>query len=244
MTAVEDAAAEQETPLEHEPEPTGEPESNPDTRCEAETVAGGNVYRCALEGDHSGDHSFTINEETGEIEDPVDVQAQTEADMLDANKKVGRAAQTYWNKVREQYGDDMGGFHSCPLCDGFPPGLFWPSELPPEKAAALKQLLGLPSLENYRRDNAYLPCATCDGLGTVLTGSRVPANMTRQCKDCAGKGWITDLVELRDPARSPLLDQAAPEAGTVQDDPPPFDPWGRAYGDPDYYRMPIPGATT
>jgi hypothetical protein len=224
-----------------EPEPE-EPDTEPEGRCEAETTAGGNLYRCGLQAMHEGDHAFVTVE--GEVLEEEPDQEATDAAMLDANKKVARAAQTYWNKVREQYGDDLGGFHACPLCDGYPPGLYWPVELPPEKAAALKQILGLPALENYKRANAYGVCATCDGLGTVLTGSMVPAHMTHQCVDCGGKGYIAHEPKWDAPARSPILDAPANGGEEVPGEPPAFDPWGRPHGDPDYYRMPIAGVTT
>jgi hypothetical protein len=229
---------------ESQPEEPEEPdtETEPEGRCEAETTAGGTVYRCALEAMHDGEHSFTPLEDTDTGEE--DEQAATDAAMLDANKKVARAAQTYWNKVREQYGGDLGGFHECPLCVGYPPGLYWPSELPAEKAAALKTILGQPALENYKRANAYGVCATCDGLGTVLTGSMVPAHMTHQCVDCTGRGYIAHEAKWEGPARSPILDAPVNGGEEAPAEAPAFDPWGRPHGDPDYYRMPIAGVTT
>jgi hypothetical protein len=217
-------------------------EDDTEGRCEADTEVGGTLYRCSLETMHDGEHSFQPLEDAEAVEEPD--QAQNDAAMLDANKKVARAAQTYWNKVREQYGEDLGGFHECPLCVGYPPGLYWPSELPAEKSAALKTILGQPALENYKRANAYGVCATCDGLGTVLTGSMVPAHMTHQCVDCAGKGYIAHEAKWDAPAKSPLL---APDVNGTEPETaeaPAFDPWGRPHGDPDYYRMPIAGVTT
>jgi hypothetical protein len=238
---VEEPQTEPAEPEPEEPE-TPDTEPEPEGRCEAVTEAGGTAYRCALEAMHEGEHSFTALEASDTDEAPE--QEATDAAMLDANKKVARAAQTYWNKVREQYGEDLGGFHACPLCVGYPPGMYWPAELPPEKAAALKTILGMPALENYKRANAYLVCATCDGLGTVLTGSMVPAHMTHQCVDCSGRGYITHEAKWEGPARSPILDAPANGGEEVSAEAPAFDPWGRPHGDPDYYRMPIAGVTT
>jgi hypothetical protein len=242
MTDVlEETRAETEEPEPLEPEePDTEPE--PEGRCEADTEVGGTLYRCSLETMHEGEHSFQPLEDAEAVE--PDEQAANDAAMLDANKKVARAAQTYWNKVREQYGQDLGGFHECPLCVGYPPGLYWPSELPAEKAAALKTILGQPALENYKRANAYGVCATCEGLGTVLTGSMVPAHMTHQCVDCSGRGYIAHEAKWEGPAKSPLLETSTNGVETTSEGPPAFDPWGRAHGDPDYYRMPIAGVTT
>ena len=216
-------------------------------RCGAVTEAGGNEYRCALQERHDGDHEFQPVDDTDTAAEPEPepgAAGQSEAEMLKANRAVAKSAQTYWAAVQRNYGDDLGGFHECPLCVGYPPGLYFPAELPQEKRAALNALLGYPSLDNYRRDNAYLTCATCDGLGTILTGSKVPKNMTAQCADCGGKGWITESPRRQVPERAPILDGAAPAPGEVDGEPPPFDPWGRPHGDPDYYRMPIVGVTT
>lgn len=241
------------TEVETEPQTDdGEPDENgaddtdttaePEGRCEAETTVGGNLYRCALQTMHDGEHSF-VALDSGEMLDDSP-QAQSEAAMLEANKKVARSAQTYWESVRRNYGDDLGGFHECPLCTGYPPGLYFPSELPPEKVVALKTILGLPSMDNYKRANAYGVCATCDGLGTVLTGSKVTAHMTHQCVDCGGRGYIAHEAKWEGPARAPALDPPANGHAVEQVEAPEFDPWGRPKGDPDYYRMPIAGVTT
>jgi hypothetical protein len=226
---------------EAEPEPAPEAEPETEGRCEAETTVGGNLYRCALQAMHDDEHSFVMAE-TGELLEQ-EPQAQSEAELNAANRKVAAAAQAYWTKVKAQYGDDLGGFHECPLCVGYPPGLYYPVALPPEKAAQLKKLLGLPALDNFKRDNAYLACATCDGLGTILTGSKVPAHMTARCVDCAGKGFITEDSKRAAPPKAPVLEAAGNGGEAAPDEAPPFDPWGRPLGDPDYYRMPIPGAT-
>lgn len=231
-------------PTEPDTEPTEptEPDTEPTGRCEAETEMSGTVYRCALEVMHDGDHSFTaVDADDAEADSQL---AQSEAEMMAANKKVAKSAQTYWESVRRNYGDDLGGFHECPLCVGYPPGLFFPSELPPEKVAALKTLLGMPSMDNYKRANAYGVCATCDGLGTVLTGSMVPAHMTHRCVDCDGKGYIAHDAKWDSPTKAPILSAPANGGETEPVEAPDFDPWGRPKGDPDYYRMPIAGVTT
>lgn len=234
-------------PTTDEPEPENGDEAEAasatvsDGRCTAEVTMSGTDYRCALEDGHEDEHAFAPVDDTDT--EPVSELAENEAEMLAANKKVAQSAKTYWESVRRNYGDDLGGFHECPLCVGYPPGLYFPSELPPEKAAALRTILGMPSIENYKRDNAYATCSTCDGLGTVLTGSKVPKEMTARCFDCAGKGFIAHDPERKAPERAPILDAPTNGGEVHTDEAPPYDPWGRPLGDPDYYRMPIPGAT-
>lgn len=222
-----------ETP---EDEGSEDEDTEPEGRCEADVTVGGNLYRCGLQAMHDGQHAFT-SVDTGEMLEEGAVPS--EADMLSQNKKVAQSAKTYWESVHRNYGDDLGGFELCPCCVGYPPGLIFPkAALPPEKQAALRALLGMPSLENYKRDNNYAPCATCDGLGTVLTGSKVPQQMTARCVDCNGTGFIThDLT--RRPAQSPPVLAAVENGGEpVPDEPPAFDPWGREFGHPDYGRLP------
>jgi DnaJ-class molecular chaperone len=47
------------------------------------------------------------------------------------------------------------------------------------------------------RDPDTGTCPRCYGLGTVLTGSRVPAHMVRDCPDCHGRGYV-DLRALHE----------------------------------------------
>ena len=209
-----------------------------DERCEAETVAGGNTYRCALSAEHEGEHSFSIVDEAPEPEPEPEPEPADDAQV----QALFRAVKNYSKAVVGVLGADLGDFALCPCCDPRTPGLYLEHPHTDEQMAQLRAIVGLPSLENYRRDNRYAPCSTCDGLGTVLTGSRVPAHMTGRCVDCNGSGYISHDAGRPTPEPAPILSALGNGGELSPDDPPAFDPWGRPYGDPDYYRMPVPGA--
>jgi hypothetical protein len=210
-----------------------------DERCEAVTHAGGNLYQCALSAEHEGEHSFSVVDETAAPEPEPEPEPADDAQV----QALFRAVKNYSKAVVGVLGADLGDFTLCPCCDPRTPGLYLEHPHSDEQMAALRAIVGLPSLENYRRDNRYSPCATCDGLGTVLTGSRVPAHMTGRCVDCNGSGYISHDAGRPTPEPAPILSALGNGGELSPDDPPAFDPWGRPYGDPDYYRMPVPGAT-
>jgi hypothetical protein len=68
--------------------------------------------------------------------------------------------------------------------------------------------------------------------------------MTGRCADCQGSGYISHGETRPTPTPAPALEPAGNGGELVNGEPPAFDPWGRPYGDPDYYRMPIAGVTT
>jgi hypothetical protein len=102
----------------------------------------------------------------------------------------------------------------------------------------------MPALENYEYDRRYFKCATCNGKGHVRTPSDVPAEMVKPCIDCGQRGWVPGDEKIKVVERAPILDAPSNGGEDVASEPPPFDPWGRPFGDPDYYRMPIAGVTT
>jgi hypothetical protein len=162
----------------------------------------------------------------------------TEADVEAKIKKLATASRNYSRRIVEILGDDLDGWLTCELCEAHYPGIRLP--VPPDEALAakLRSILGMPALENYRRDNQYNPCATCDGLGTILTGSKVAAHMTRTCGACKGTGYI----DMRTGEAPTLNGTTTPNVHLPEPIPteeaPDVDPWGTPLGDPDYGRLP------
>lgn len=215
-----------------------EPEASTDTRCEAETTVGGNLYRCALEADHHGEHAFQpIQGDDPDEPEPPPSPPTREAVVNEQAKKLDRATDTYTKKVVEVLGGDLSGFETCPLCEPFYPGLRLPVPLTAEIAAQLRVLLGMPAMDNFRQDRHARECDDCGGLGKVLTGSHVEQYATIQCLACHGKGW----VPVGDERRLTSV-QSPPQPDFERDEPdepaPDVDPWGRPKGDPDYGRLP------
>jgi EmrB/QacA subfamily drug resistance transporter len=54
-------------------------------------------------------------------------------------------------------------------------------------------------------------CERCYGHGQVLTGSHVPAHMTRACPDCEGRGYVEVEQQAVEPTDAPEEIEAAPE---------------------------------
>ena len=158
-------------------------------------------------------------------------------------KALERAVKNYSKAVVGALGATLEPFELCPCCHPSTPGLYLTHELSQENVARMKAILGMPSMENYRVDHRYLECATCGGQGSVLTPSKKANEMVKPCIDCKAKGWITHDPLVKEPERAPALDVLVTSEGVEQVEPPAFDPWGRPHGDPDYYRMPLPGVT-
>lgn len=76
-------------------------------------------------------------------------------------------------------------------------------------------------------------CDSCDGYGTVYTGSRVPGQTTRACPSCSGNGWrlSSNVTDVQQPALSaaavPEWPGAMWDVATLRwnppDDTPPWD---------------------
>jgi hypothetical protein len=225
-----------------EPDTGDEPESagRPAEQCEAETTVGGNQYRCALNVNHDGEHAF----HAAASEPPADESGEHDADLEARLGKLSKRGQGYSKAALEILGDDLGGLIPCELCGPHWPGLRPPIPPDAETAAKLRVLIGMPSNENFRQDPLSEECLNCGGLGKVLTGSKVSQYETMTCPTCHGRGFRTSRSSTDAPELAPPIEGAEPEPLTVDDEPPSHDPWGRPRGDPDYYRMPIPGATT
>lgn len=79
----------------------------------------------------------------------------------------------YLAKVQEVLGEDA-PIRPCTYCHGMG---FNPIEL--------------------KQDTMSHVCEACDGLGEVVTGSKVPDNEARICPKCNGSGYIAELPEIK-----------------------------------------------
>jgi len=200
-------------------------EDNTDSRCEAETTAGGSVYRCSLNEGHDGDHSFQVVEDEP---DSAAAEAQASADE-EQRKAMERAVRNYGRAIVGVLGADLGPFAICPCCHPSTPGLFIAHEHSDAEIASMRQILGLPDLTNYTGDRYARTCPDCSGFGVTLTGSRVPKHATIQCLTCKGRGYTSAAEEHNTPGQAdpegaqpvttaadqqpaPMLPQAAQDA--------------------------------
>lgn len=161
VTEPEPVAPEPETPEEGDlpEEPLGEPGEEPETPQEP-------------------------------VQEPAEApQGPSEAQMEQQGKDLDRAARAYTDKLVKALGDDLGGWHPCPLCaDGYP-GIRLPVMPSPDALAAVKAEIGEPVDPPLQDDPYSQRCDKCDGWGKVLTGSKVPGRTTAVCADCNGDGW-------------------------------------------------------
>lgn len=232
-TPVEpDEPTEPEEPTFDGDENDGEPQTRAEGRCEAETTVGGTLYRCALQENHDGEHSFQP------YGDDAEPEPAPSADLDAKLAKLQKRAASYSKGVAEILGDGLEGLIPCELCGPHWPGLRPPVALDADTIAKLRVVLGEPADENYVQDPESSACETCNGLGRVLTGSLVEKYRRLVCPSCDGRGYRTSRAATAEPVAEGS--NVVPLASATDDtDPvPDTDPWGRPKGHPDYFRMP------
>lgn len=113
---------------------------------------------------------------TGEPDEPID---QPPAGAIEPTAKQLKALENelvrHEKRVHEVMGEFAAGMVTCEHCNGI--GLAEPSEPEPE----------------LQPHEWFQPCATCDGIGVVLTGSKRPGNATVDCPACRGRGYLEAL---------------------------------------------------
>lgn len=119
--------------------------------------------------------------------------AQTEREMEEKFKKLGKAADTWIAKVPALLGDDAQAFVRCELCLPDVPGFHLPPEMmeaSSDEHARLIEVLRTPSSPEYVQSSAFRTCGECEGWGMVTTGSKVPGKERATCATCKGYGYV------------------------------------------------------
>lgn len=220
-----DEAEEDETP---EPEP--EPETDPEGRCEAETTVGGTLYRCALDAEHAGDHSFTP---VAGAPEPVEDSEKT---LRVRGEKLDRENERHWKRIQEVMEEDALDLVPCELCFVKTPGYRWNAAPSEETAARVRVAIGLPDVSNFAPSATEHTCDDCRGLGKVRTGSTVPGRETIQCDACSGKGYVETRPRLNASVPPPESAAADEGAAVFHDDGIKRDLFGTPEGDVDYQK--------
>lgn len=215
-----------------EPEPDPTPESEPEGRCEAVTTVGGTEYRCALEGQHEGEHAFTQLED-----EPPSAQAQAK-DQEKAIQKLSAEALRHRNRLAEIMGEDVGLLIPCELCAPNLAGWRFEGSPTEDTIQAVRQVIGLPDLTNYAPSHWETTCDNCRGLGKVRTGSTVGRHEILDCEACKGKGYITTRERTATPQSTSPIGQPENGEQPVYDDGVRRDMFGTPEGDPDYEKAP------
>src|SRR5690242_14271054 len=113
----------------------------------------------------------------------------TESQLDAITASLSKAARSYGNAVAKAFGPDWQGCMPCPLCADDFPGILTPAPRSEDTILAVRPIIGLPDLSNYRQDAHARACDQCDGKGMTLTGSTVPKYATIQCSACKGRGF-------------------------------------------------------
>lgn len=118
-------------------------------------------------------------------------QADTEALSEATGKKLDALQKHVARKMGDILGEDVTLFEVCEVCSYTnTPGWRLSGPYPPEVEAAVRGVLGMHGLSEYKTDTYSRVCDVCDGLGRTSTGSRVQGQETQVCVDCKSRGWL------------------------------------------------------
>jgi hypothetical protein len=106
---------------------------------------------------------------------------------------------TYAKGIARTFEGQTDDLTDCPLCAGLIPGYVLIADagrVEPATKAAVQAFLGVVPEADYLPHPTAHRCEVCNGLGKVLSGSRVPNNETLICPACNGSGHDGALAGL------------------------------------------------
>lgn len=161
-------------------------------------------------------------------------EALSEREIEQAFDKLDREAKRHRSRLDEILGEAALVLDQCPLCLEHLAGWLYLSELDPEHAQAVIDVLSGFKPGDYAEAAYARACDACKGLGLILTGSRVPERRTIPCRKCNGFGFVTTET----PTAAPVA-TAAPETppetfSAPSETPPDRDFMGRTRDDPNF----------
>ena len=166
-------------------------------------------------------------------------QIPSSSDAADAFfKEMESAGRAYGKRVAKAMEDEDFGFAPCPLCNDPFPGVRIPRMPGEENVAVIRQVIGLPALENFAPSATERQCDDCRGLGKVRTGSSVQGRESIQCDACSGKGYVASRPRQNTSDELPASVEGTNGALSVEDDGVQRDMFGTPISDPDYGKMP------
>lgn len=98
-------------------------------------------------------------------------------------------------RVAEVLGPDVSDLAPCPLCWEHAQGFVLDGVPVDEVTAAMtRQVLGMADQPEYRTNPEYTMCEVCDGLGMVLSGSKVANQEIQPCPKCKNSGFVHQFI--------------------------------------------------
>jgi hypothetical protein len=161
-------------------------------------------------------------------------RAMSERELEQAFDKLDREAKRHRGRLDEILAEAALTLVPCPLCQENLAGWYWPEQLNPEHAQAVIDALAGFQPDDYATAAYVQACVACNGLGQIITGSRVPDRRLVPCRACNGFGYQSSETAPA-PAVVAPAPTTAPETFTAPTEAPPdVDFMGRARTDPNF----------
>lgn len=170
----------------------------------------------------------------------ADQQARlsSDAEIEKAMQSLEREALRHTKRIGEIMGEDAIALVPCELCAPNLPGFRFPIVPSEPVRDAVKAAIGLADTTDYNTAPDASECGACNGLGIVLSGSKVARFLTLQCLSCEGRGYLSAAparIAAAPPTESTSIDIGnAPELAPLPD----LDQFGTPAGHPDYGKLP------
>ena len=111
--------------------------------------------------------------------------------MEEIGKSLDKLQKHVAKRISEILGDAATEWEECEVCNYWnTPGWRHKGPLPAEVEEVLRVALGENALADYKPDEYSRTCDRCNGLGEVLTGSKVQGQQALTCMFCKGMGWV------------------------------------------------------
>lgn len=144
------------------------------------------------ETDEDDDAADAAEDDNAAQSEPAEASSTSPEEWERRFKTIAARYKTYLAAVQRTLDDDAKDLLPCPLCaDGIPSlvNAHDAGHVADEVQDAVQTFLGYTAPSQLRQSRLNEPCGTCGGLGELLTGSRVPAHLTKVCPDCLGFGF-------------------------------------------------------
>ena len=150
-------------------------------------------------GDESGEDEQGADEPETPAEDRPPASSLSEQEIEERYRKLELESKRHTKRISEIMGDDAPDLIVCPFCEPEMQGFLRMESLDQPRDdihAAMTEVLRKPAQVAYREAPHARGCNACDGLGNVLSGSRVPGNEVITCPTCQGRGYLAEATTI------------------------------------------------